>query len=89
LSTRYAILTLNRLLTQVLRFYCHAAGNKRCTQEELVMELFSHILFYSLVLTLGITMLLSLLHDEVMNVVWIVYDSVTHSLSFFKDQLSR
>ncbi len=53
------------------------------------MELFSHILFYSLVLTLGITMLLSLLHDEVMHVVWIVYDSVTHSLSFFKDQLSR
>ena len=53
------------------------------------MELFSHILFYSLVLTLGVVMLLSLLHDEVMNIVWVVYDSITHTFAILRDQLIR
>jgi hypothetical protein len=72
----------NRIATRTLTT---VAGKTKETE----MELLPHILFYSLFATLVVTMLLSLLHDEVMNVVWIVYDSITHSLAIFKDQTSR
>lgn len=45
------------------------------------MELLPHILFWSLLATIVLSLLLSLLHDEVMNVFWVVYDTVVHSIT--------